>query len=168
MNLLSLSDPRWAYYRGGYNRAVLDVVSFLTKLQSGVISERDWAILWDDLHHQGDVGEASYAVVPYLVEYARAAKVIEWHVFGFTAVVELERTENRNPPVPAEIELSYRAALNELPQIGFNRTEAWGEHAFEPFMACLALSLGRRNHARAYLDMTEAEIEGFYRYMENG
>jgi hypothetical protein len=110
MSLLSLNDPRWAEYRGGYNRAVLNVVPFLKKLESGVVMENDWNILWDDLHHQGDVGEASYAVVPYLVEYARTAKVIAWHVFGFTAVVELERTENRNPAVPGEIEPSYRAA----------------------------------------------------------
>jgi hypothetical protein len=34
-------------------------------------------------------------------------------------------------------------------------------------MACLALSLGRRVHARAYLDMSESEIAGFYQYMEN-
>lgn len=168
MSPLSIDDPRWVQYRGGYNRVMPNVVPFLTKLQSGVMSEDDWGILWDDLHHQGDIGEASYAVVPHLVEYARNARVIAWHVFGFTAVVELERTENRNPPVPAEIELSYRAAMKELPHIGFRRTEAWGEHVFEPFMACLALSLGRRTHARAYLDMTETEIEGFYRYMENG
>jgi hypothetical protein len=88
-------------------------------------------------------------------------------VFGFAAVVELERTENRNPPVPAEIELSYRAAIRELPRIGFDRVQAWGEDVFEPFMACLALSLGRRVHARAYLDMSESEIAGFYQYMEN-
>ena len=167
MGLLPLNDPRWAEYRGGYNRAVLNVVPFLKKLESGVVTEDDWGILWDDLHHQGDVGEASYAVVPYLVDYARTAQVIAWHVFGFTAVVELERTENRNPPVPAEIEPSYSAAIRDLPRIGFNRVESWGEDAFEPFMACLALSLGRRAHARAYLDMSESEIEGFYRYMEN-
>jgi len=167
MGLLPLNDPRWAEYRGGYNRAVLNVVPFLKKLESGVVTEDDWGILWDDLHHQGDVGEASYAVVPYLVDYARTAQVIAWHVFGFTVIVEPERTENRNPPVPAEIEPSYSAAIRDLPRIGFNRVESWGEDAFEPFMACLALSLGRRAHARAYLDMSESEIEGFYRYMEN-
>jgi hypothetical protein len=102
-----------------------------------------------------------------LIEYARTTQVIAWHVFGFTAVVELERTENRNPPVLAEIELSCWAAVKDLPRIGFYRVEAWGEDAFEPFMSCLALSLGRRTHARAYLDMSASEIEGFYRYMEN-
>ena len=168
MALLSLNDPRWAEYRGGYNLTVLNVVPFLTKLQSGVVADADWDILWEDLHHQGDLGEASYAVVPYLVQYARTANIIAWHVFGFTAVVELQRTENRNPPVPSEFELSYRTAIKELPRIGMSRVDAWGEDAFEPFMACLALSLGRRKHAQVYLDMSEGEIEGFYRYMENG
>jgi hypothetical protein len=65
MPLLPLNDPRWAAYRGGYNRAVAtNVVPFLTRLASGSVSEDDWRILWDDLHHQGDIGEASYAVVP--------------------------------------------------------------------------------------------------------
>lgn len=165
--LLPLDDPRWAGYRGGYNRAVTtNVVPFLQRLAAVAVSQQDWNILWDDLHHQGDVGEASYAVVPYLVEYARIAPVIPWHVFGFTAVVELERTENRNPPIPPEIEVSYRAAIEELPRIGFARVQAWGEDAFEPFMACLALSLGRRQHARAYLDLSESEIAAFYEYME--
>lgn len=167
MSLLPLDDPRWRGYRAGYNRAVVNVVPFLRKLASGVVTEGDWSILWDDLHHQGDVDEASYAVVPYLVEYARTAPVIPWHVFGFVAVVELERTEHDNPPVPVEVEPSYTAAIRDLPRIGLDRVDAWGDDAFEPFMACLALSLGRRMHARAYLDMSEPEIEEFFRYMEN-
>jgi hypothetical protein len=97
MTLLPLDDPKWKEYRGGYNRAVNDLVPFLAKLQSLDMSEEDWNILWDDLHHQGDVGEASYAVVPYLAEYAKSASQIAWHAFGFAAVVELERTEHDNP-----------------------------------------------------------------------
>lgn len=166
MDLLPLDHPRWSEYHGGYNRAPINLVPFLYKLRSGVMRDDDWDILWNDLHHQGDVGEASYAVVPYLVEYARTAAQIEWHVFGFNAVVELERTEHRNPPVPLEIRASYESALRELPRIGLDRVAVWGADAFEPFMACLALSFGRRTHARAYLDMSESEIEGFNKYLE--
>ncbi len=165
MTLLPLDDPNWKEYRGGYNRVVYDLVPFLTKLQSLEMSDDDWSVLWDDLHHQGDIGEASYAVVPYLTEYAQSAPRIAWHAFGFAAVVELERTENDNPEVPEEIRDSYFASINELPKIALERGEdVWDEYCFEPVMACLALSMDRREHARAYLDLTESEIPEFYKY----
>jgi len=163
--MLPLDDSRWSRYRGGYNRVVVDVVPFLRKLQDADMSEADWNILWDDLHHQGDIGEASYAVVPYLAEYARKAPRIAWHAFGFPAVVELERTEHQNPGVPSEISESYFSAIQDLPTIALSRgQECWDEHCFEPVMACLAISLGHRTHARAYLDLTESEIPEFYKY----
>lgn len=163
--LLPLNDPRWNQYCGGYNRAVVDVVPFLQKLQDADMAEADWNILWDDLHHQGDVGEASYAVVPYLAEYARRAPRIAWHAFGLPAVVELERTERRNPEVPSEISESYFSAIQDLPKIALSRgQEFWGDYCFEPVMSCLAISLGHRTHARAYLDLTESEIPEFYKH----
>jgi hypothetical protein len=165
MTLLPLDDTKWKKYRGGYNRAVRDLVPFLTKLQSLEMSEEDWNILWDDLHHQGDIGEASYAVVPYLTEYAKSAPAIAWHAFGFAAVVELERTEHDNPEVPEELRDSYFDSIKELPKIALERgADVWGKSCFEPVMACLALSLEHREHARAYLDLTESEIPEFYKY----
>jgi hypothetical protein len=50
--LLPLDDPRWATYRGGYNRAPYDVVP----PQREGTSSRFWDLVWADLHHQGDVG----------------------------------------------------------------------------------------------------------------
>lgn len=165
MSLLPLDDPRWNGYRGGYNRVVYNLAPFLTKLRSLKMAEEDWNILWDDLHHQGDLGEASYAVVPYLAEYAKSAPQIAWHAFGFPAVVELERTENDNPVVPEEIRESYHSAIKELPQIALNRgVEVWDDYCFEPVMACLALSLEHRKHARAYLELTDSEIPEFFKY----
>ena len=165
MTLLPLNDPKWKEYRGGYNLVVYDLVPFLTKLQALEMSEEDWNVLWEDLHHQGDLGEASYAVVPYLAEYARSATQIAWHAFGFAAVVELQRTENDNPDVPEEIRDSYFASIKELPMIALERgIDVWDTYCFEPVMACLALSLDHREHARAYLDLTESEIPEFYKY----
>lgn len=100
-----------------------------------------------------------------MTEYAKSAPRIAWHAFGFPAIVELKRTENGNPEVPEEIRDSYFASINELPKIALKRGEGvWDEFCFEPVMACLALSMGRREHARAYLDLTESEISEFYKY----
>jgi hypothetical protein len=171
MELLPINDPRWKQYRGGYNRVPVEMSHFLEKLLSAQVSDKDWDILWDDLHHQGDVGEASYAVVPYLAHYASIAIPIAWHAFGFAAVVELERGQHGNPQLPVELIESYTAALQALPRIALDRgPEVWGEDCFEPVMACLAFSLGHPQHARAYLDLTQSEIAEFYKhyYDESG
>src|SRR5262245_16875406 len=117
MELLPITDPRWKRYRGGYNRAGVDITHFLDKLLSAQVLEKDWDILWDDLHHQGDVGETSYAVVPYLAHYASMATPIAWHAFGFPAVVELERGHHGNPELPVELVGGYSSALLALPKI---------------------------------------------------
>jgi len=165
MALLSINDPKWQTYRGGYKYPVADIVPFLKKLQTAQLAESDWEILWDDLHHQGDIGEASYAVVPYLAEYAAQAMPIAWHAFGFSAVVELARDDIRNPPLPDEVADDYKSAIQNLATIALSRgKECWGENCFEPVMGCLALSLGHRQHARAYLDLTGSELTEFYKY----
>ena len=96
---------------------------------------------------------------------ATYATPIAWHAFGFPAVVELGRGQHGNPEVPPELVSSYTAAIQALPKIALNRgPTVWGEHCFEPVIACLALSLGRPQHGRAYLDLTESEISEFYKY----
>jgi hypothetical protein len=66
---MRLDDSRWANYHGGYNRALYNVVPLIHRLNSEGTSESFWEIVWDEFHHQGDVGEASYALVPYLADY---------------------------------------------------------------------------------------------------
>jgi len=39
----------------------------LQRLAAGMDRDAAWAELWQGLHHQGDVCEASYAAVPHLV-----------------------------------------------------------------------------------------------------
>lgn len=69
MELLPLDDPRWVKYRGSYNRAAYNVVPLIYQLQCEGTSDRFWEIACAELHHQGEVGEASYAFVPYLVDH---------------------------------------------------------------------------------------------------
>ncbi|MEG0881483.1 MAG: hypothetical protein RSH52_09485, partial [Janthinobacterium sp.] len=60
---LSLDDPLWTTLEGGY-RMPYDVAKALKAMQAG---DDVWHELWEELHHQGDVGVASYAAVPQLV-----------------------------------------------------------------------------------------------------
>jgi len=48
-----------------------------------------WEELWNELHHQGDVGDASFASVPFLVRSYRQRDVINWNTYALVAIIEL-------------------------------------------------------------------------------
>lgn len=153
MKLLPLDDPRWNTYRGGYNRAAFDAVSLIRELHRQGFTEAFWEKAWGDLHHQGDVGEASYAVIPYLVEYQTSQAELDEQLFHFAAVVELARRENKNPPVPQEVELSYELALRKLAVLGAQRMRrGCAPDMVMGIASVTALAAGQRLLARAYLD----------------
>lgn len=158
MNLLPLSDMRWEQYRSGYNRAPLDVRPWIRSLLGDVQVKSDhWDFLWMKLHHQGTLGEASYAVVPYMTDYVRRIADRNWNIFAFVAVVELQRTEQDNPPVPAEILEAYQESLQELPWLALRGSsqDHWSEDQVRAVAACLAVSKGNRLLAQAYLELSE-------------
>jgi len=152
MDLLPLNDMRWKSYRTGYNRQLLDTPQWLQRLLENKFPESHWDYLWDELHHQGDVGEASYAVVPYLSQYAEQTGSTEWHIWGFPVVVELARLDGNNPEIPREIEASYQNSLKELAHIAV-KLESWPEEASPVMSACIALAKDQPIFARAYLEM---------------
>jgi predicted transcriptional regulator len=61
--MLSLTEPIWRELEGG-DRLPYDASKALARMESGE-SVRDE--FWNKLHHQGDVGVASYAAIPQLV-----------------------------------------------------------------------------------------------------
>ena len=82
-------------YRVAYNP--WPVLERLRSDRRGAMTE-----LWDNLYHQGDVGTASYASVPKLVETGELSLV---------AAIEVARHSNKNPSIPSELELPYKEAL---------------------------------------------------------
>jgi hypothetical protein len=53
--MLALTDKRWQQMRGGYG-VPYDASVPLAKLAAG---QAVWDELWNELHHQGDLGEAA-------------------------------------------------------------------------------------------------------------
>ena len=108
--MLPLDDPRWKRLEGGY-RVRYDASAALVRLEQG---EDVWKELWEELHHQGDIGEASYAAVPHLARIAAARPGRDWHFYGLIGLIEIERHRTRNPPVPLWLVESYEAAWRQL------------------------------------------------------
>jgi hypothetical protein len=111
--MLSLDDPIWKELRGGY-KISYDASEPLRRLERG---EDTWEQLWEELHHQGSLGEASYAAVPQLVRIATKLSRRDWHFYGLLALIEFERHRPSNPSVPDWLEPDYHRAWVEVLEI---------------------------------------------------
>ena len=110
---MQLDDVRWKDFEGGY-RVPYDASVALQSVIDGIDV---WDELWEELHHQGDVGLASYAAVLQLVRIAGASEHRDWNFYGLLATIEVERHRKNNPPVPDWLQPSYDAAWTRLSQI---------------------------------------------------
>jgi hypothetical protein len=149
--MLPLEDTRWATFKGGYH-VDYDASPILRTLLEEGATEELWAELWQELHHQGDVDSASYAAVPWLLEYARRCPRLDWNVFGLICIIELERPHNPLPP--EELVQDYFQALARLPEVvALHPDRQWDTILTQCIVACLALTRGQRLLARVYSEM---------------
>src|SRR5688572_3545641 len=111
--MLSFDDQRWETLKAGY-RIPLDLRPILRRLESGVDVSSTWHEIWEELYHQGDVDEGSFAAIPHLVRIHRERGIVDWNTYSIAAAVELARGTGRNPNVPSWMRESYDDALREL------------------------------------------------------
>ena len=74
--MLSFNDERWERLTGGY-KVSFDPRPSLRQLESQQDTAAAWEELWEELHHQSNVGVASYAAVPELVRIHRMGDRLE-------------------------------------------------------------------------------------------
>ena len=108
--MLSLDDPRWKGLLGGY-KIPYDASRALARLERG---DDVWQELWQELHHQGDLGDASYAAVPQLVRIAGASRPRDWNFYALLSTIEVERHRKNKPPIPGWLEADYRDAWQKV------------------------------------------------------
>ncbi len=150
--MLPLDDPRWKTYHGGY-RVAYDASEPLLRLFATGGAEDVFDELWNELHHQGDVDQASYAALPHLLEFARQSKTLNWNTFGLIATIELVRP--RNPDVAPELRLSYFSALDSIPGVLANHPDdEWNALLMQCATACIALSRGQREFGHIYSELS--------------
>jgi hypothetical protein len=147
-------DDRWAGLTGGYRR-VYDPRKAIRRLAEGDSSA--WEELWQELHHQGDVGEASYAALPALTRVHRDRAVSDWNIYALAVLIEVARHNPGNPPVPTWMLRSYEAAWRDLEMMALNELpQATGDDLIHSLFAALAVAKGRPTLARMAM-LTEDE-----------
>ena len=156
--MLSLDDSRWENLMGGY-RMKCDPRPLLAKLENHLDTEATWHELWDDLHHQGDVGEASYAAVPHLVRIYRNHATPDWDTYAIVAVIESARAKGNNPAVPKWLENDYFSAIQELAKIGAAEVlSANDTETCRAILGVIAIAKGLRTQGRLLVEYSEDEL----------
>ncbi|WP_312794536.1 hypothetical protein [Tianweitania sp.] len=151
---MDLNDKRWSLLQGGY-RAPYDASAALQRLASGDMTA--WEELWEELHHQSDVGEASYAALPEIVRLHKVSSKGEWNTYALAATIERSRLNGRNPPLPDWLKRDYDAAWAELQKLALQELpQAANDALADSIIAVLALTKGRRTLAGLVM-LTEDE-----------
>jgi len=156
--MLSLEDERWSKLNGSY-RTPFDLRPLLRKLEMGSDEKSVWNELWNELHHQGDVGEASFAAVPHLVRIQRAKRSVDWNTFALVAVVEFARANGKNPDLPQWLAEEYFQAIQDLAEIGAGEVMRCSDpDAVRSILGVIALAKGLRAHGEVLVDFSEEEM----------
>jgi hypothetical protein len=156
--MLSLDDKRWQNLEGGY-RTQFDPRPLLSRLDTSKDTNAAWRDLWEGLHHQGDVGEASYAAVPHLVRIYRKGAATDWNTYAIVAVIELARDDSKNPPVPIWLEEDYFQAIRDLAELGAAEVlQTKNPEEIRAILSILAIFAGARTHAKFLVDYSGEEL----------
>ena len=146
--------PDWSSMLGGY-RTPYDPRAAISRLDTDPLDSATWKELWNELHHQGELGESSYAAVPEIVRACRKGPR-DWNFHGLISVIEFQRHRKTNPPLPAWLRSSYKEALNRARELALvdvlNPADVWtGRSA----MAVIALVSGDIKLGALLLDLSE-------------
>jgi len=159
--MIEYDDPKWKKMTGGY-RLPYDPTPALRELESGTDVELAWDELWNNLHHQGDVGEASYAAVPHLVRIHKESRRLDWNLYALVSTIETERHRKSNPDIPSWLELDYREALRNLMECGLEDMKTTDDSTtVQAILGAIALAKGSLKLGVLISTIDESEIEEY-------
>ena len=73
-------------------------------------------LLWERLYHQGDIGSASLAAVPGLVELIEAVRQPDWNAYALIASIEEARVR-QGTAMPSSLASAYANAWKSALQL---------------------------------------------------
>jgi hypothetical protein len=115
--------------------------------------------LWNELHHQGDVGEASYASVPHLVRIHKLNRTLDWNLYALISTIETERHRKSNPILPNWLVVLYQESLDELVEIGVeDLKKTKDELTIRAILGALALPKGATQIGALIHSLDKSEI----------
>ena len=162
--MLNLDDSRWLQLHGGY-RIPFDPRPLLFQIERDPSAEKNWSDLTEELFHQGDVGEASYAAVPQIVRIVVDREVLEWRALDLVCVIEIARHSGTNPPVPEWLKDEYEGSVDRLAREALRRFEQFDHNnEIRSALGLIAAWKGQLGCARAAILFSEDELKEYFQY----
>lgn len=162
--MINLDEQIWKALEGGY-RIPYDVSIPLKKLENTSdpkTIERIWSELWNELHHQGDVGVASYLAVPQLVRIAKLKDFYNWNFLGIWCVIEQQRLLGNNPSLPEKYKGYYFSGLNNLNEFVIkNIARETDDITFRIALSTLALCSKQIKLSKAIMNLDDDTMDEF-------
>jgi hypothetical protein len=149
----------WSMLLGG-NRTSYDPRPALARIVVNWNDTAAWDELWSELHHQGDVGDASYATVPRLVDIARTVEKRGWQFYALVATIEVGRHARSSPQLPHWLVVDYARAWSTLLELALVDLRMTSDRLLvTSAMATLALVKGYTKVGALLTDLTDAELD---------
>lgn len=157
---MELDDPRWPVLVGGYG-VFYDPRKALDILEHGADTSAAWQELWNELYHQGDIGDASYAAVPHIVRIYAARQLSAADTYMLVATIEEARHRGHNPHGPSALLEEYDNALRQLLAMGLRElTSANDPDLVSSIIALVAFEKRQLALGRFALKFRERERTG--------
>lgn len=161
---MELEDRTWGLLNGGY-KIPYDASKPLRKLK-GVISQKErqevFNELWENLHHQGNVGLASYMALPHLIAICIENKSLDWNFIGLCVAIENCRVSGENPELPIQYDDVYFGSLTKFEKyLLVNLKNINDRTAFRLALALLATVNGQPRLGKAIEMLDEDAMDDF-------
>jgi hypothetical protein len=159
--MLNYNDPKWKELKGGY-KTLYNPCAALHKLERGEKVDEAWEELWNELHHQGDIGEASYASVPHLVRIHKEKRALNLNLYSLISLIEVERHRKTNPPLPEWLESSYKQAWGNVLELGLDDLKKTkDELTIRAILGAIAISKGLSKLGAFITTFDDSELEEY-------
>lgn len=162
--MITLDDPIWQTLEAGY-KIPYDASIPLKQLEQATDTKEQEAIyteLWNELHHQGDVGLASYLAVPQLARIGASKHLYNWNLLGLCSVIEQQRHAENNPTLPEAFEDDYTEGLQILKDfIILNLNRPTDDTTFRVALSTLAACSGQIKLSKAIGELEEDVMDEF-------
>jgi hypothetical protein len=163
---MKLTEKIWQDIEGGYKvsyNASIPLIQ-LEKTNDPETINKIFEELWDELHHQGEVGLASYLALPQLVRIGKLKGLFNWNLLGLCCVIEQQRHLGENPILPIEFQDYYNQGLKELRQFVLdNLDRELDDTTYTHALSILATCNGQIKLGKAIMELEDNDIlEDFF------